>query len=77
MKGTVTGQQQKNDYVLVPRIPTREMVDAAWAYALDEDAEGVWRSMLNEYEASHSASESLRLEVEDHSPVAQKLNIVP
>jgi hypothetical protein len=26
--------------------PTSEMLEAAWAYAVDEDAEGVWRSMI-------------------------------
>lgn len=33
-------------YVCVPRDPTKDMMDAAWAYALDEDAEGVWKSMI-------------------------------
>ena len=37
---------QEKEMVLVPRIPTREMLDAAWASALDEDASGVWRAMI-------------------------------
>lgn len=39
----------KNDdeWVLVPRHPTREMLDAAWASALAEDAEGVWVAMID------------------------------
>jgi hypothetical protein len=35
----VTGQQEV-ECVLVPRIPTKEMLDAAWADALAEDAGG-------------------------------------
>ncbi len=37
---------ERAGWVLVPREPTAEMLDAAWAYALDEDAVGVWKSML-------------------------------
>ncbi len=29
------------------REPTQEMIEGAWAYALDEDAGAVWRSMIN------------------------------
>lgn len=36
----------EEEWVCVPRRPTKAMLDAAWAYALDEDAEGVWRSMI-------------------------------
>lgn len=43
----VTGQQEM---VLVPRVPTPEMLEAAWAYAQDEDAAGVWVSMIHEWE---------------------------
>ena len=35
------------EMVLVPRLPTKEMVEAAWAYAHDEDAVGVWRAMID------------------------------
>jgi hypothetical protein len=33
-------------YVCVPRDPTKAMLESAWAHALDEDAEGVWKSMV-------------------------------
>lgn len=32
--------------VVVPRVPTHEMVEAAWAQALEEDAVGVWKEMI-------------------------------
>lgn len=32
--------------VLVPRVPTKEMIEAAWADAHAEDALGVWKSMI-------------------------------
>jgi hypothetical protein len=44
----VTGQNK--EYVLVPRVPTKEMLKAAWADALGEDAAGVWRSMIEAFE---------------------------
>jgi len=46
---TVTGQREM---ILVPRIPTEEMVDEAWAEALGEDAVGVWKSMIATWERS-------------------------
>jgi hypothetical protein len=33
-------------YVVVPRVPTRRMLEAAWADALNEDAAAVWASMI-------------------------------
>jgi hypothetical protein len=39
----------KEEMVLVPRIPTKEMIEAAWADALAEDAKGVWESMICEW----------------------------
>lgn len=33
-------------YVCVPRIPSKEMMDAAYWAAVGEDAEGVWEEML-------------------------------
>jgi hypothetical protein len=33
-------------FVCVPVEPSKEMVDAAWASALAENAEGVWSSMI-------------------------------
>ena len=41
-----------DELVLVPRKPTQEMLKAAWADALAEDAEGVWNSMIEAYENS-------------------------
>jgi hypothetical protein len=37
------------EMVLVPRIPTKEMLEAAWADALAEDASGVWKSMIDAF----------------------------
>jgi len=33
-------------WVVVPRIPTEHMLDAAWASALAENAKGVWEEMI-------------------------------
>jgi hypothetical protein len=33
-------------FVCVPLQPTKDMLDAAWADALEEDANGVWRTMI-------------------------------
>ena len=33
-------------YVCVPRVPTKVMLDAAWADALAEDAKAVWETMI-------------------------------
>ena len=49
LEDAVTGQQEM---VLVPRVPTKEMLDAAWADALGEDAAGVWTSMIVQWESS-------------------------
>jgi hypothetical protein len=48
----------ENDFVLVPRKATKEMLEAAWADALAEDAEGVWESMIQAYEESIGNSDS-------------------
>lgn len=42
--------ESNSDYVRVPRKPTQEMLRAAWADALAEDAEGVWKSMIEAFE---------------------------
>ena len=52
----VTGQCE---FVSVPRVPTRFMLEAAWADALAEDAEGVWNSMIEAYLSSIGKSASL------------------
>jgi hypothetical protein len=41
-------------YVIVPKEPTKEMLDAAWASALGEDAAGVWRDMIEAALCTHS-----------------------
>lgn len=46
-------EQAQSDYILVPRKPTKEMLEAAWADALSEDAAGVWQSMIEEYEKGY------------------------
>ena len=45
---TVTGQRE--EMVLVPRIPTKKMLDEAYYAALAEDAGAVWEAMIEEYE---------------------------
>ena len=52
----MTGQQNE-DFVLVPRKPTPEMLKAGWADAHDEDAAGVWASMIEEWESSRKQGE--------------------
>jgi len=47
----VTGQHD-SAYVVVPREPTLAMLNAAWADALAEDAAGVWKAMIENYENS-------------------------
>ncbi len=50
---TVTGQQE--EVVQVPRVPTKAMLEAAWAAALAEDASGVWEAIIDSYESSGKA----------------------
>jgi hypothetical protein len=38
-------------YVIVPRAPTKEMLEAAWADSLNENASGVWASMIESAES--------------------------
>lgn len=42
-----TNSEVEPEMVLVPRNPTKAMLDAAWADALGEDAAGVWQSMID------------------------------
>lgn len=37
-------------YVVVPRLATKAMIDAAWASATAEDAGGVWDEMVEFHE---------------------------
>jgi hypothetical protein len=57
LEDAVTGQ---SEYVLVPRVPTKAMVEAAWADALAEDAAGVWKSMIAELEKPHPREDRTR-----------------
>ena len=45
---------KETEMVLVPRRPTKEMIEAAWATALDENAAGVWESMIQAWLTSRS-----------------------
>jgi hypothetical protein len=47
LEDAVTGQ---SEYVLVPRVPTKAMLAEGWYEAHDEDAAGVWRVMVEEWE---------------------------
>ncbi len=40
----------ETEMVLVPRQPTKEMLDAAYLDAHDEDAAGVWASMIEAWQ---------------------------
>jgi hypothetical protein len=40
------------DMVLVPRVPTKEMIDNAWAAATAESAPDVWKDMIEAWEQS-------------------------
>ncbi len=53
---TVTGQQE--DMILVPRIPTAEMLEAASDEAHAENAAGVWKYMIAEYELTSKQRKS-------------------
>jgi len=39
-----------------PRVPTKEMLHAAWSDALGEDAAGVWLSMIKASETSEDGN---------------------
>jgi hypothetical protein len=42
----MTTNNEDQEMVLVPRIPTKAMLDAAYYEAMDENAEGVWEKMI-------------------------------
>jgi hypothetical protein len=52
--------RMESEYVLVPRKATKAMLEAAWADAHDEDAEGVWTSMIRAHEKSLVKEEEIR-----------------
>lgn len=47
LEDAVTGQSK---YVVVPRVPTKAMLEDGWYEAHDEDAAGVWRVMIRAWE---------------------------
>lgn len=63
LDNAVTGQQ--SDYIRVPRNPTKEMLEAAWADSLGEDAGGVWKAMIERWESSLKGVEIQSTEVSD------------
>jgi hypothetical protein len=42
----IADELRKEGFVCVPIQPTRDMLEAAWADALAENARGVWDSMI-------------------------------
>ena len=46
IKDEIAEKLESGELVIVPKTPTKEMLDHAWACALDEDAAGVWREMI-------------------------------
>ena len=46
-------------YVCVPKVPTKDMLDAAYYEALGEDAAGVWREMLRASDGEITSEEIL------------------
>ena len=51
--------KSETEMVLVPRSPTKEMIEAAYYAALDEDAAGVWEAMIKRWiQSSSGKSES-------------------
>lgn len=49
MSVNIDREENQTEMVLVPRHPTKEMIEAAWADALGEDAKGVWGSMIDHW----------------------------
>ena len=60
-----------DDFVLVPRVPTKAMLDAAWADAHDEDALWVWNSMIEEHE-NHKVLERSAEQAKEYIAKTQK-----
>ena len=58
-------------YVCVPREPTAEMLKAAWAEALGEDAAGVWSSMIDESEGLTKSEEEILKEARQYYRVCE------
>jgi hypothetical protein len=54
--GQVCEAIREAGYVIVPRAPTKEMMEAAWADALSEDAAAVWSSMIESAESTRKSA---------------------
>lgn len=52
MSANIDREENQTDMVLVPRCATKQMIEAAWADATAEDAEGVWNRMIEEWVSS-------------------------
>lgn len=63
LENAVTGQ---SEYVLIPRVPTKEMIDAAYWAALDEDAGAVWEAMIGSYESKAGQARETPAREEEH-----------
>ena len=48
----MTGQQEDEGFILVPRKPTEEMLKMGWYGAHDEDAQATWDLMIEAWESS-------------------------
>ncbi len=62
--------EQIGTLIVVPILPTEEMIKSAWASAHAEDAVGVWLSMLEEYckiAGDHEKASVIRRELETRS----------
>jgi hypothetical protein len=46
------------EMILVSRKATAEMIEAAWAQALDEDADGVWDAMVTAWDKLRQQTEN-------------------
>jgi hypothetical protein len=49
MSANIDREENQTEMVLVPRNPSAEMLNAAWADALAEDAGAVWKSMIESW----------------------------
>jgi hypothetical protein len=45
----IVDQLDRSGLMIVPKEPSQAMIDAAWAAALAEKAEDVWRDMIEAY----------------------------
>jgi hypothetical protein len=59
LSGEIVRALANKGFVIVPRSPTKEMLEEGWYEATNENARGVWVCMLEAYESSgKSATDS-------------------